>query len=273
MAFKIRKTAPVYPDKPYSWNTKSTGQCTWYVYYRCIEVGFTPPCWGDRATKSWSYTNAKEWLANYRDPWEVKGPDYIPTAGDVGVFTGHYGHVIFIERNNNDGTCTITDYNRVAPLTFATDTWKIGSSPAGIGPLIGYLHWPSDEKIVNPVKRDPTRNQIKTTDTALRIRAFPSLSGEIVGHIKFLEGENFGYQNVLDQTEADGYTWYKIDKDRYCANVSTEYLPAEGSDIIAEIEKYLNSMTEKIRSVTDENTILKEKLDSIAEIANYKEDI
>jgi len=269
MTFKVRKIAPVYPEQPYSWDAQSKGQCTWYAYYRAIEVGFNPPCWWDRATLTGSYTNAKDWLENYRDPWEVKGPDYTPTAGDIAVFDGNYGHVAFIERNNNDGTCTITDYNRVAPETFALDTWKIGVSLTSTGKLIGYLHWPTTEKVVNPVKRDITRDQIKTTDTTLRIRSFPSLNGKIVGHIKFLENENFGYQNVLGQTESDGYTWYKIDKDRYCANITTEYLPAEGSDILAEIERYLNAMSEKVRTVTDENTELKTKLDTIAEIADY----
>ena len=170
MTFKVRKIAPVYPEQPYSWDAQSKGQCTWYAYYRAIEVGFNPPCWWDRATLTGSYTNAKDWLENYRDPWEVKGPDYTPTAGDIAVFDGNYGHVAFIERNNNDGTCTITDYNRVAPETFALDTWKIGVSLTSTGKLIGYLHWPTTEKVVNPVKRDITRDQIKTTDTTADCR-------------------------------------------------------------------------------------------------------
>lgn len=68
--FKVRTTAPVYPEPPYNWNaaTKSKFQCTWYCYYRAQEVGFTPPCYGDRATKTYAYTNAKEWLKNFREP-------------------------------------------------------------------------------------------------------------------------------------------------------------------------------------------------------------
>ena len=59
--------------KPYAWGVPTTYQCTWYGYYRAMEVGFTPPVWWDRATKTGSYPNAKDWLANYREPWEVKG--------------------------------------------------------------------------------------------------------------------------------------------------------------------------------------------------------
>lgn len=269
MAFQVRKTAPVYPEEPYNWTAASKYQCTWYAYYRALEVGFTPPCYWDRATKSGSYTNAKLWLENYREPWEVKGPDWIPVAGDIAVFDGNYGHVAFIEKNNEDGTCLTSDYNRVAPETFACDNWKIGTTMTSTGNLKGYLHWPSDEKVVNPVKRDPSKNQIKTTDTSLRIRTAPNLNGSIVGHIKFLQGEDHGYQNVLSTSDADGYTWYKIDKDRYCANITTEYLPADGSDILAEIEKYLEAMQDRVRDLSSENDELKDKLDNIAELAKY----
>lgn len=270
MAFKVRQTAPVYPEQPYNWSASSKFQCTWYAYYRALEVGYTPPCYWDRATKSGSYTNAKDWLANYREPWEVKGPSWTPVAGDIMVFDGNFGHVAFVERNNGDGTCLVSDYNRVASETFACDKWTIGRSMTKTGQLIGYLHWPTDEKTVNPVKRDTSKNQIKTTDTALRIRTAPNLQGEIVGHIRFLPGELFGYQNVLDTTQSDGYTWYKIEKDRYCANVSTEYLPADGSDILAEIEKYLEAMQEKVTDLSESKQELEDRLDQIKELAEYE---
>ena len=269
MAFTVRKTAPVYPEQPYNWNAASKFQCTWYAYYRAQEVGYTPPCYWDRATQTGSYTNAKDWLANYREPWEVKGPDWEPCAGDIAVFDGNYGHVAFIEKNNGNGTCAVTDYNRVASETFAYDTWTIGKSMTSTGQLKGYLHWPSEEKVVNPVKRNPARDQIKTTDTALRIRSGPGLSYSIVGHIKFLDGCDYGYQNVLGKSQSDGYTWYNIDKDRYCADITTEYLPADGSDILAEIEKYLEAMQDKVVALSGENEELKQKIDDIAEIAHY----
>lgn len=253
--FKIRTTAPIPPQEPYKWGVDSEGQCTWYTYYRAIEVGYTPPCYWDRATRTGSYTNAKLWLQNFREPWEVKGPDYRPVAGDIAVFDGEYGHVIFIERN--DGL--ISEYNRITKGGFDNDIWKFGTTLAGCGPLLGYLHFPVDS--VSPVERNEAVNQIQTTDTSLRIRKLPSLDGEIVGHVQI------GYYNVLSQKEADGYTWYEIAKDRWCANITTKYLPADDTDILAEIERYLESMKSKMQEMNKENIDLKERLDKINELS------
>lgn len=253
--FKVRKTSPIPPEEPYNWNTQSKGQCTWYVYYRCLEVGFTPPCWWDRETKTGSYTNAKDWLKNYREPWEVKGPDYKPSAGDVAVFDGEYGHVIFIEKS--DGL--ISEYNRVVKNGFDNDNWEFGSALAGCGPLLGYLHFPLNA--VSPVARNEAVDQIETTDISLRIRTEPSLEGETVGHVQL------GYYNVSSKNEADGYTWYQIQKDRWVANITTIYLPADSKDILGQIEEYLNAMKTETQSLSDENVILKEKLRKINEIS------
>lgn len=258
--FAARTTAPVQGQPPYKWGIESEGQCTWGTYYRCLEASLTACCWFDRQTNSGSYTNAKLWLQNYRDPWQVKGTDYIPVAGDVAVFDGEYGHVIFIERVNGK-SCLISDWNRVAPLTYASDNWEWGTQLKGCGPLLGYLHFPFES--VGVVDRNENVNQIQTTDDTLRIRNAPSLSGEIVGHVQI------GYYNVLNQTENDGYTWYEIAKDRWCANITTNYLPAESTDIMAEIKKYFDMMETKVRTISEENTKLKGKLDNIRKEAQY----
>ena len=253
--FKVRKTAPIPPQEPYKWGVESEGQCTWYVYYRAIEVGFTPPCYWDRETRTGSYTNAKDWLNNFREPWEVKGPEYRPVPGDIAVFSGNYGHVIFIEKS--DGL--ISEYNRITKGGFDNDVWEFGSSLSGCGPLLGYLHFPNGS--ISPVPRNEAVNQIETTDTALRIRTEPSLEGLIVGQV------GIGYYDVLAQTEADGYTWYRIGKDRWCANITTKYLPADDTDILSQIEKYLNSMKVKAQELNKENNDLKERLDKINELS------
>lgn len=253
--FKVRKCAPVYPEPPYNWDAESKFQCTWYTYYRALEVGFTPPCYWDRATHTGSYTNAKEWLNNFREPWEVKGPEYKPVPGDIAVFDGTYGHVVFIEKA--DGL--ISEYNRITKEGFDNDIWEFGSSLSGCGPLLGYLHFPN--KVVNPVDRNERVNQIETTDTALRVRLQPNLSGEIYCHVQL------GYYNVLSQSNADGYTWYEIERGKYCANDSTIYLPAEDEDILKEIEAYLKAMKEKVNVLTEENNEYKEKLNEIHSIS------
>lgn len=235
--FTPMTTAPIQGQEPYKWGVPSEGQCTWGAYYRSLTL-FQPPTWWDRETKTGSYTNAKDWLANYRDPWEVKGADYKPVAGDIAVFDGEYGHVVFIEQMDGN-VALISDWNRVAPLTYASDKWDVTKPLARCGELLGYLHYP--ENSYNPVPRNEAVNQIETTDDTLRIRTEPSLSGEIVGHVQI------GYYNVLSQSEADGYTWYEIEKGRYCANITTTYLPSESTDFIRQIEEWANAMVNTVK--------------------------
>lgn len=114
---------------------------------------------------------------------------------------------------------------------------------------------------VSPVERNTNVDQIQTTDDTLRIRTAPSLNVDIVGHVEK------GYYNVLQTTEADGYTWYEIAKDRWCADVSVVYLPKQ-KDIIAEIERYFNAMKEEIDSLKAENEKYRKKLQNIHEESN-----
>ena len=79
----MRKTPVEYGTPPYAWGVASQYQCTWFAFYSCLEEGKTAPCYQDRATKSGSYNNAKTWLDNFREPWEVKDADYSPVSGDI----------------------------------------------------------------------------------------------------------------------------------------------------------------------------------------------
>ena len=256
--FDIRTSAPTEGEQPYRWGVESEKQCTWGAYYRCIEAGESPCCFYDRATRSGSYTNAKLWLENYREPWQVKGADFKPSPGDIAVFDGNYGHVAFIERVDGK-QCLISDWNRVAPLTYASDTWEYGTTLKGCGQLLGYLHFPYDT--VSPIDRDESRNQIRTTDDSLRIRMSPSLSGEIVGHV------SLGFYNVLDQINNDGYTWYKIAEERWCANETVEYLPGGQEDFVEEIKRWANSMIAQTKSKDKKIADLSADMDKINEIA------
>ncbi len=235
----IRLTAPVYPEQPYNWEASSAYQCTWYAFYRAIEEGYSAPCYWDRETKTGSYTNAKDWLKNFREPWEVKGPNYKPVHGDIAVFTGVYGHVVFIEEVEGD-IAKISDYNRVARETFGIDSWIIGGHLEGCGDLIGYLHYPYDK--VSPVERDESRDQIRTTDESLRIRLEPNLNGKIFGNVQL------GYYNVLSISEADNYTWYEIEKGKYCADITTVFLPKEDSELEL-LKKENEELKEKLRQI------------------------
>lgn len=249
--WKPRTTPVEYGEQPYQWGTdcKSIYQCTWYSFYRSLQVGFSPPCYWDRATKTGSYTNAKEWLKNFREPWEVKDTDYQAVAGDIVVYDGTCGHVQFMETDT-----MYSQYSSGDPNSFRNGLLKDYKG----GTLLGYLHYPYDE--VAPVDRNTSVNQIQTTDTSLRIRVKPSLSGEVVGYVQK------GFYNVLDTKENDGYVWYKLANNRWCANVSTIYLPSEDTDIIKEIERYFDSMKGEVRNLNKENNSLKNDMNKIEEI-------
>ncbi len=241
------RTTPVKEgEEPYAWGVPSVYQCTWFSYFRSFSALGSYPCFWDRETKTGSYTNAKDWLENYRDPWVVKDKDYTPVAGDIAVFDGEYGHVQFMETD-----VMYSEYSNGDPNSFRNGKFEKKDN------LLGFLHYPCE--VVPTVERNTSVNQIQTTDTSLRIREKPSLEAEIIGHVQF------GYYNVLDTKENDGYTWYKIAKDRWCANITTNYLPAE-DDIIQRLEEYLNNIKSQVTYLKNENTDLKEDMKSIKKI-------
>ena len=250
--FKPRTTPVEEGTQPYVWNIASVYQCVWYCYYRCLEVGFSPVEWFDRETKTGSYTNAKDWLKEYRDPWiPITDPSYKPVAGDILVYGDEpYGHVIFCETD-----VMTSEYRSGDPHSFRNA--KIGDYK---GTLIGVLHYPYDP--VLPIERNESVDQIQTTDEALRIRIKPSLDAEIVGHVQL------GYYNVLDKKDADGYTWYKIAKDRWCADITTNFLPGDEDDFMKEIERVWNQTKEKIKGLEDNNKDMTEDFVKIAKIAD-----
>lgn len=256
--FKPRTTPLIEGEQPWNWSADcdSKWQCTWWVYYRCLSVGFSPPCWYDGSGSNGigSYTNAKEWKKNYRSPWQPKDPDYTPVAGDVVVYDGEYGHVQFMETNT-----MYSEYSSGNPNSFKNGKFGDYYNKS----ILGYLHFPLEA--VEPVERNTHVNQVQTTDAELRIRTKPSLNGEVVGYVQL------GFYNVLDTKEADGYTWYKLAKDRWCASVSTIYLPSDETDIIKEIERYFNSMKGKINELNNKNVELEKVLKEIHELSDIKE--
>ncbi len=253
----IRTTPVVYGTTPYDWNSKYKWECSWYVYYRCGEKGLPYPCWWDRATETGTFTDANLWVENYRDPWEVKGKDYIPVENDIVVFNGEHGHVAFIEKVEGN-RALLSQYMSGKEDSFSNYSWEIGTSYTG--PLMGYLHCPY--KIVETVPRNTKVNQIETTDDTLRIRNKPSLNGEIVGHVQI------GFYNVLNESQSDGYTWYEISKDRWCADITTKYLPAsEEDDFMKKIEEYFNKLKGEINTLSEQNNAYKDKLKKIHELS------
>ena len=247
--FKPRTEPVPYGLEPYKWDIQSVYQCVWYVFYRVLECGFSPIEYWDRATQTGSYTNAKEWLKEYRDPWiPITDLSYVPVPGDVAVFDGEYGHVQFFETE-----VMVSEYSNGDPNSFRVKKFERK------GNLLGFLHYPYSP--VETVERNPNVNQIETTDEQLRIRTAPSLAAEIVGHVQL------GLYNVLDQKEADGYTWYEIAKDRWCANITVNYLSSDETDFVKQLEEFLNTTRAKIKALESENQGMKSDMKNIENIA------
>lgn len=93
------------------WNPNTGGygyrNCTDYVSWRIRSQGrYVPSGLG----------NAKDWDNNYPS-------SSTPHAGDAAVSNaGTYGHVMYVESVNGDGTITISDYNRAGTGKYATST-------------------------------------------------------------------------------------------------------------------------------------------------------
>ena len=253
----IRNTPVPVGTQPYDWDTKYRYQCVWYAYYRCGEKSLPYPCWyeGSGTSGYGAYTNAKEWLKCYRSPWVPypvsQYPDYVPVENDIAVFDGECGHVQFFETD-----VSISEYSNGDPNSFRFK--KFERKPN----LLGFLHLPID--LPSPVARNTSVDQIQTTDINLRIRTKPSLEGDVVGHVQL------GYYNVLDTKDADGYTWYKLSKDRWCANVSTKYLPASSTEIIRVIEDFVESLTSEVTTLQESNEAFAERMKEIHDLSEVE---
>lgn len=134
-------------------------------------------------------------------------------------------------------------------------------------------HILSMPNFLEPVDRNESVNQIQTFDDTLRIRTEPNLNGSIVGHVMI------GFYNVLDivpATNADKKTykeqkgedlkeWYEIAKDRWCANVTTEYLPKKAD---TDISKAIEIIVKACKDLQDENNRYKEAVKQAVDILN-----
>ena len=78
-------------------NGYTYGYCTWYVKNRRADIG---NFWGD----------AHAWYGSAQAAGYATGR--VPQAGAIGVdFTGPYGHVVYVESVNGNGTVNISEMN------------------------------------------------------------------------------------------------------------------------------------------------------------------
>lgn len=163
----IRTKAPT--GLPYEFNLATTGQCTWYCYFRGIEEYGSAPTWynGKGKDGNGKYRDATKWLEHYRTPWVPKPATYKPVHGDIVVFGGGLGHVAFIEEVHSDDTCLLSNYNKMihgqyTKEFYLTYDWKIGTALQGTGPVKGYLHYEGVKPEGDKPKGDITTEQAIT---------------------------------------------------------------------------------------------------------------
>lgn len=106
------------------------------------------------------------------------------------------------------------------------------------------------QEVVPPVERDPSVNQLLEKSDRLRVRMLPSLKGTIIGFLK-----KDCYYNYYDFTEADGYTWYKIAENQWCAKTSTM--------VLYPVKTELDVLKEKVSTLENENIALKEQVKAL----------
>lgn len=171
--------------------------------------------------------------------------DEVPTTemcpGDVCIW--EYGHIALFD--NWDGN----------------KCWYFSQNPnpcqvmvINAGGLHAFRLKEEKPKITPNVERNENINQVYVNVSELRVRTTPSLNGDILGFA------SIGYYNVLEQTEADNYTWFKIDNDNWIAYSPEweDYYPIQEDDYKKLYEDALliiNIKDEKIKEL--ENKIIK----------------
>lgn len=95
-------------------------ECVSYTAFRVAASGRYMPYWG-------GVGNANQWDENARAAGIPT--DYSPRAGDVAISNaGYYGHAMYVESVNADGSINISQYNASWTGTYSTNT----ISPSGL---------------------------------------------------------------------------------------------------------------------------------------------
>jgi surface antigen len=99
---KVWANADYYNPPTDSWGMYAL-QCVSYVAWKVYQKNGYMPYWGGRG-------NANQWPGNARGA--NIGTGSTPRAGAAGVISsGQYGHIVWVESVNGDGTINISQYN------------------------------------------------------------------------------------------------------------------------------------------------------------------
>lgn len=77
------------------------------------------------------------------------------------------------------------------------------------------------QEVVQPVERDPLKDQLICHTDDLRVRTGASLTKTVIGHL-----QKDKYYNWLESVENEGYAWFKLANNQWCAKIDeVEILP------------------------------------------------
>lgn len=113
-----------------------------------------------------------------------------------------------------------------------------------------------------PVKRDESKDQIEVVATILNVRKKPSLKGETLGFA------TVGIYNILSKANADNYTWYEIEKDKWIAyNKEWEHLLPKKENEVDILKKQLEEEKKKNEVLNKQILALQDKLNQINKLS------
>lgn len=215
------------------WSSNLDGQCVSLVQ-QYISQCLGQPMKARGNAKDWSTTYVNEGLGTIVN--DLQKGDLLVWGAEEG---DGYGHIAIYYQNNQ-----IFEQNY---------PW---GSPAHLGNIFGnYTILRPNTKLVDnyvgtPTTRDITQNQLQVNVYNLICRTSPSLSGNKLGWI------NEGIYNILSETEADGYTWYQVEsekwipnKDEWCTIYPKQEQPA--NDEIAKLQEQIVTLQKQNTQLTD----------------------
>ena len=179
------------------------------------------------STYPWFNCNACDFIGRARDFYPELEISTEPVPGAIIVWTGgwgNYGHVAIVERINADGSL-FTSESAYGGSFFYTAT-RYPASEWGMGgtyKFAGFILNPAVPKIQPDVtpdrKRDEKENQLMSNIPDLRVRTSPSLKDDTNILDLLPKGNYYKYDKVQ---VADGYEWFRIAENQWCARVDED---------------------------------------------------
>ncbi len=175
-------------------------------------------------------------------------------VGDVFVENGNYGHIGMALGGYDNSGFDVIDQNGQTSKTVKVYKRTYKSYLFGfLRPKAEYLKKLYAD-LPEPIDKNVDVNQISCDGSKINCRVSGGLKADIIGYM------TKGFYNVIRTAEADGYKWYEVESNKWCAQVSgVVYYPKEN-----ELEE-LKKENEMLKSIIDAATISSNKTSSVLE--------